>query len=69
MNSGMHGFHLGTGDRRIIETDDARRIAECRAWVEELLHEKLIVDRWHKGQVFAVTAKGYTVADDIRRAM
>jgi hypothetical protein len=69
MNSDMHGFHLGTGDGPIIETDDARQIAECRAWVEELLHEKLIEDRWHKGQVFAVTAKGYTVADDTQRAM
>ena len=69
MNSDMYGFHLGTGDGPIIETDDARTIAECRACVEELLHEQLIEDRWHKGQVFAVTAKGYTAADDTRRAM
>jgi hypothetical protein len=68
-NSDMRGFHLGTGDGPIIETDDDRQIAECRAWVEELLSEQLIEDRCHRGQVFPVTAGGYRVADDIRRAM
>jgi len=66
MNSDMHGFHLGTGDEPLIETSDARQIAECRSWVQELLNEKLIEDRWHKGQVFAVTGPGYAVADEIR---
>lgn len=69
MSSDMRDFHLGTGDGSIIETDDARQIAQCRDWVEELLREKLIEDRWHSGQVFAVSAKGYTVADEMRRAI
>jgi hypothetical protein len=66
MSSTMRGFHLGTGDGPIVETDNDREIAQWRSWVEELLREDLIEDRWHKGQVFAVTMKGYELADAIR---
>jgi len=65
MNSTQHGFRLGTGDRGggLIETTDGRLEAEGRAWVDELLREGLIEDRWHNGQVFAVTDKGFRTAD------
>lgn len=65
MNSTMRGFHLGTGDPNgvILETTDGRKEAEGRAWVAELVREGLIEDRWHKGEVFAVTDKGFRAAD------
>jgi nucleoside phosphorylase len=68
MNSDMHGFHLGTGDAGgvVIETTDGREEAEGRAWVAELVREGLIEDRWYKGQVFAVTDKGFRIADAMR---
>ena len=69
MNSTMHGFHLGTGDGPIIDTKNNREIAQWTSWVEELLSEELIEDRWHKGQVFPVTMKGYELADAIRASV
>lgn len=66
LNSNMYGLHLGTGDGPIIDTDDGRQKAECRAWLDELLRRGLIADAGGKGQVFEVTEKGYRTADALR---
>ncbi len=66
MNSDHHGFQLGTGDASIIETADGREEAKGRAWVDELLRGGLIEDRWHRGQVFAITEKGFRTAELLR---
>jgi predicted transcriptional regulator len=68
MSKTMHGFNLGAGGKALANNVmDNRKEAEYRAVVEELEACGLIADKGHKREVFGVTQKGYTVADELRK--
>ncbi len=59
------GLTVQTNGKQMCERRDARSEARWQAAVRALLQLGLIEGRGHKGDVFAVTAKGYRVADEI----
>ncbi len=62
----MHGTHIQTNGQELADPTDARSVAIWQGAIRQLLHQGLLETRGSKGEVFAVTAEGYRVADEIR---
>ena len=62
----MHGQTIQTNGREFIEQGNPRSTARWEQAVNDLAAQGLIEDRWHQGEVFAVTGKGYKVADHLK---
>lgn len=57
------GLHIQVGTRSFVEEGNPRSEATWLAALKELVQRAFIEDRGHKGDVFAVTKKGYEYAD------
>lgn len=66
MNKTMHGFSVNTNGRQMAELNDPRSESSWRAAVRLLLQMRLLESRGTKGEIFAVTAEGYRLADELR---
>jgi len=64
----MQGLHLQAGGREFCKGQDARSEAKWQAAIRSLLQLGLVEARGHKGEVFAVTAEGFRVADELKTA-
>ena len=62
-NHTTRGYYLKTNDREFFEPDKPREEARWKRALDDLIGAGLVEDRWHKGQVFALTARGYEVGD------
>jgi hypothetical protein len=60
-----HGSDISTNARDFIEDGSARSEARWKNALEELGEMRLIEDRGHKGEVFAITHRGFTVGDSL----
>lgn len=61
----MTGTVLQTNGRQFITDNSARTVAKWKAALDELRTTGCIEDRGHKGEVFAVTNRGYDIADQL----
>jgi hypothetical protein len=59
----MSGYLIQTNGREFVTTGENREIARWKGAIDQLRTNGLIEDRGHKGQVFAVTNRGYEIAD------
>jgi hypothetical protein len=57
------GYSLSTNEREFIDGRNPRETAKGKAMLDELVGSNLIEDRWHKGEIFAVTDKGFQIGD------
>jgi hypothetical protein len=64
----MSGSHVQANGKSFGEGSDRRAFARWEFAIEQLENEALIVAKGHKHQVFVVTAKGYEIADKLRRS-
>ena len=64
-NRTMHGQSIQTNGREFIEHGNPRSTARWAQALKDLAAHGLIEDRWHQDAVFAVTGKGYEVADHL----
>jgi len=62
----MQGFHVQVGGKQLANSQDARAAATWQAAIRLLVQNRLLENRGSKGEVFAVTAEGYRVADELR---
>lgn len=60
------GFHVQTNGKQFVEEKDPRSRAAWEQAVDQLCNLGLLQERGYKGEVFAITAEGYRVADAIR---
>lgn len=60
----LGGKHLQAGGKQ-FGTDNVREFAKYESALEELINLGLVVARGHKDQVFELTHKGWSLADDI----
>jgi hypothetical protein len=61
------GFHVQTNGKQFVPAGDARAAATWKAAVEELLSSGDLEPRGSKGVTFAVTAKGYKLAEALKQ--
>jgi hypothetical protein len=61
--STMGGYFVQTNDKQMVEDSNPRNRAIWEAAIQELEDADLIKARGHKREVFAVTRKGYDVAE------
>lgn len=59
------GTSLQTNNKNLINTNERREVAKWESALKELEQKDLIVDKSHKGEVFAITNLGYQIADMI----
>ena len=59
----MGGTRIATNRRNFVEDGSARSEARWESALRELSEQRLIQDRGHKGEVFAVTQEGYEAAE------
>ena len=62
----MWGQSIQTNGREFVEQGNPRSTAQWTQAVSDLASYGLIEDRWHYGEVYAVTGKGYKVADALK---
>lgn len=65
-NSTMRGHSIQTNGREFLEQQDPRSVAKWTQALNDLAACGLLEDRWHHGEVFVVTSKGYETADASR---
>jgi hypothetical protein len=59
------GLHIETNGKQLAQMDSPRSEAIWKGAINELTNEKLLEARGHKGETFALTNKGYEVADQL----
>lgn len=64
----MGGRWIQTNGKKLGLSDDPRTQAKWKYGLEQLLNAGLLEARGHKGEAFAVTAKGYEIAEQIGTA-
>ena len=64
----MSGSHVQANGKSFGEGSDRRTFARWEFAIEQLESTGLITAKGHKHEVFAVTAKGYDLADKLRAA-
>jgi hypothetical protein len=57
------GTDIEANDKKFINNKDQREIARWTSAIEELIVNRLIVDRGNKGEIYEVTNQGYKIAD------
>jgi len=60
------GTHIKTNEKEFGQPGNPRVEAKWKSALNELFEHGLIEDRGHKGEVFAVTDRGYDLADRLR---
>lgn len=63
----MGGAELATNGKNFIAPYNARNEALWKGALDELIAERLVEPRGHKGEVFAVTRYGYEYADTLTK--
>jgi hypothetical protein len=63
MTKTMHGFELQANGMQLVDGNSPRIEAAYREAVKELVNRGLLEDRGGKGEVFAVTHGGWSLAD------
>ena len=63
----MRGTSIKTNGQNLIPDDNSRTVAKWEHALDELVNNDFVEDRWHEGEVFAVTHKGYEYADTLRK--
>lgn len=61
----MDGVNIQTNGKDFAETGNPRSEAEWKGALEELAEQGLVESRGFAGQIFNVTANGYTLADSL----
>jgi hypothetical protein len=64
----MLGTDIHAGNATLNDPTNQRSIAIWEQAIKDLVAYDLLVDRGYKGEVYKVTAKGYEVADLLRKA-
>jgi len=59
------GTHVQANGKNLISSNERREIARWEGALKELVHQGLIEDNSHKGEVFQITNLGYQIADMI----
>jgi len=62
------GTHVQAHGKQFVEMGNPRSEAKWIAAVKQLISHNLIEDRGYKGEVFAITNKGYEIADLIKKS-
>lgn len=65
-SSTMRDTVIQTNGKNLIPDDNSRTIAKWEYALEELVNNDFVEERGHKGEVFAVTYKGYEYADKLK---
>lgn len=60
------GTDIQTNGKNFIQKNDRREIARWESAIDELVHNELLIERGHKGEIFEVTNLGYQIADMIK---
>ena len=60
------GFEIQTNHKKLNEDNSPRLEAKWSSAIEELTSHDLIRDVGYKGEIFALTSKGYELADQIK---
>ncbi|PFG12288.1 DUF4062 domain-containing protein [Bacillus sp. es.036] len=61
----MEGTDIQVNGKNIITVQNRREIAKWESALEELINERLVVGRGHKGEVFEITNFGYQISEMI----
>lgn len=59
------GKNIRTNGKNLFTSSDRREVAKWEDALEQLKTNNLVIDRSHKGDVFAITNYGYQIADMI----
>jgi hypothetical protein len=68
MTKTMHGFHLTSRGMQLVDGGNPRIEAAYREGVNDLVTRRLLEARGEKGESFALTKRGWSVADKLRQA-
>ncbi|EPC7840073.1 hypothetical protein ACR220_000970 [Escherichia coli] len=60
------GTDIQTNGKNFIQKNERREIARWESAIAELVHNELLIERGHKGEIFEVTNLGYQIADMIK---
>jgi hypothetical protein len=67
MTKTNHGFSVQANGKQLCDSHDARAEAAYREAVNDLVSRQLLEDRGRNGQAFALTGRGWTLADELRK--
>ena len=62
----MGGFTIQANNRNLNDDNSSRTIAKLEAAFDELTSNDLIKEKGYKGEIFALTTKGYELADILK---
>ena len=62
----MSGTSIKANGQNLIPDDNSRTVAKWEHALDELVNNDFVEEHGHKGEVFAVTHKGYEYADSLR---
>ncbi len=68
MTKSMHGFDLAAHGMQLVDGNDARLEAAYREAVNDLVSRRLLEPRGDTGESFALTKRGWTLADSLNSA-
>lgn len=61
------GSRIQTNSKNMVPSQEARIVAKWEHALNELVNNDFVQERGHKGEVFALTHKGYEYADKIKK--